>query len=177
MKKEYDTLRYFWHITSAHTIAYFVAGIFGLAVMNYKELFATDILSSLMLPVDSPIVALGPALQLFRGILIALVLLPLRKTFFEEKYGLLQLGLLILGLSLFSTIGPTSGSFDGFIYTKIPVPVQILGYPEAIFYVALFVVILHITQKYAHKKIILPLSIVCVALICTLCIFAFITRL
>jgi hypothetical protein len=64
-----------------------------------------------MRSVDTPIVALGPLLQVFRGILLALILLPLRKIFFEGKNDLLKLGLIIIGLSLMSTIGPTLGSF------------------------------------------------------------------
>jgi len=70
--------------------------------------------------IDTPIVVLGLFLQIFRGIIIALIIFPLRKTFFEEKNGLLKLGLIVIGLSLLSTIGPTMGSFDGYIYTKVP---------------------------------------------------------
>ena len=123
-------IQYFWQIIYAHTIAYFVAGVFALLVMNYRDLFATDVISSFMKPVDEPIVVLGPVLQIFRGILLALVLLPLRKVFFEEKNGLMKLGVIILGLSLLSTIGPTMGSFEGYIYTKIPYMYQMLGYPD-----------------------------------------------
>jgi hypothetical protein len=128
-----------------------------------------------MHPVDSPIVALGPALQIFRGILLALILLPLRKTFFEEKHGLIKLGILIMGLSLLSTIGPTIGSFEGYIYTKIPYMYQILGYPEAILYVLLFVGILFVSLKYEHKKIITVVSIVFVVLILSFGIMGFLS--
>jgi hypothetical protein len=98
----------------------FIAGFFAVVVVNYRELFATEIISSFMYSVDEPIVALGPSLQIFCGIIIALILLPLRKVFFEEKQDLKKLGLIIIGLSLLSTIGPTMGSFEGYIYTKIP---------------------------------------------------------
>jgi len=152
MEKKCNTVQYFWQIIYAHTIAYFIAGIFAVVAVNYRELYSTEIISSFMHPVDTPIVALGPFLQVFRGIIIALILFPLRETFFEEKNGLLKLGLIVIGLSLLSTIGPTMGSFDGYIYTKIPYMYQILGYPEAIIYVLLFVGILAISIKYAHKK-------------------------
>jgi hypothetical protein len=175
MEKKFNVVQYFWQIVYAHTIAYFIAGLFAVAVVNYKELYSTDVISLFMHPVDTPIVALGPFLQIFRGILIALILLPLRKTFFEEKNGLLKLGLVIIGLSLLSTIGPTMGSFDGYIYTKIPYLYQILGYPEAIIYVLLFIGILHISIKYSHKKIIPILSIVFMVLISFFCIMGFIT--
>jgi hypothetical protein len=158
-------VKFFWRITYSHVIAYFIAGIFALIVVNYKELFATDSLSSFMRPVTDPIVALGPVLQIFRGIIIAIILLPLRKIFTEEKYGFVKLGILILGLSLLSTIGPTTGSFEGYIYTTIPVLYQILGYPEAIIYILLFIGLLWISYKYANKKIITILAIIFVVLI------------
>lgn len=33
--------------------------------MNYRDLSATDVISSFMKPVDEPIVVLGPVLQIF----------------------------------------------------------------------------------------------------------------
>jgi hypothetical protein len=169
-----NLVKYFWQITYAHTVAYFIAGIFALAVMNYRDLFATEIISSFMRSVDEPIVALGPLLQIFRGILLALILLPLRKTFFEEKHGLIKLGIIILGLSLLSTIGATIGSFEGYIYTKIPFMYQLLGYPEAIIYVLLFIGILGVSIKYSDRKIITVLSIIVVLLIGLMSIMGFV---
>jgi len=173
MEKKQGLATYFWQVTYAHTIAYFIAGIFAVVVINYRDLYATDVISSFMYPVDTPIVALGPALQIFRGIMIAAILLPLRKAFFEEKHGLLKLGLIIIGLSLLSTIGPTMGSFDGYIYSKVPYMYQILGYPEAILYVVLFVGILAISKRYEHRKITVVLSIVTVVLICLMSIMGY----
>jgi hypothetical protein len=165
MEKKFNAVTYFWQITYAHTIAYFLAGLFALVVLNYRELFATEIMSTLMRPIDDPLVPLGLPLQIFRGIIIALVILPLRKAFFEEKHGLLKLGLIVVGLSLLSTIGPTPGSFEGYIFTKIPCTYQIWGYPEAIIYVLLFIGILKVSIKYEHKKIITILSIIIMLLI------------
>ena len=169
-----NVILYFWQVVYAHTIAYFIAGLFAIVFMDYRDLFSTEIISSFMYPVDEPIVALGPSLQIFRGILLALILLPLRKTFFEEKNGLVKLGIMIIGLSYLSTIGPAPGSFEGFIYTKIPYMYQIVGYPEAIIYVLLFTGILGISMKYAHKKIITVLSIIFVVLICLMSITGYI---
>ena len=165
MEKKLNVVKYFWQMVYSHTIAYFIAGLFAVVVVNYRELYSTEIISSFMHSVDEPIVALGPFLQIFRGIIIGLVLLPLRKIFFEEKHGVIKLGLIIIGLSLLSTIGPTMGSFDGYIYTKIPFMYQVLGYPEAIIYVLLFIGILKVSIKYEHKKIITAISIVIMVLI------------
>jgi hypothetical protein len=165
MEKKNNMVKYFWQIVYAHTIAYFIAGLFALFVVNYRDLFAKEIISSFMRSVDEPIVALGPVLQIFRGIIIALILLPLRKTFFEERHGLIKLGITIVGFSLLSTIGPTMGSFEGYIYTKIPYVYQILGYPEAIIYVLLFIGIMKLSIKNERRKIITVVSIIIMALI------------
>jgi hypothetical protein len=66
MGKNNNLVKYFWQVIYSHTIAYFIAGIFALIVVNYRDLFATEIISSFMLPVDEPIVALGGTfLQIF----------------------------------------------------------------------------------------------------------------
>jgi hypothetical protein len=175
MEKKDNLVKYFWQITYSHTIAYFIAGIFALVVVNYRDLFATEIISSFMLSVDEPIVALGgTSLQIFRGIIIALIILPLWKVFFEEKHGLIKLGVIILGFSQLSTIGPTMGSFEGYIYTKIPAMYQVLGYPESIIYILLFIGLLGFSKKYGHKKIITALSIIIMVLLSLMGIMGFI---
>jgi hypothetical protein len=174
MEKKTSLVKYFWQITYAHTIAYFIAGIFAVAFLNYRELFELEIFSGQVRSLDDPMVALGPGLQIFRGIILALILLPLRKTFFDEKHGLLKLGLLVLGLSVISTYSGGMGSFDGFIYNTLPIRYQINGYPEAIIWILLFIGILAVSKKYEHKKIITVLSIVFIVLICLSSIMGFV---
>ena len=68
MKEKFNIVKYFWQIIYAHTISYFIAGIFAMAVMKYRDLFITEIISSFMRSVDEPIIALGGTLlQIFRG--------------------------------------------------------------------------------------------------------------
>lgn len=148
-----ENFKFAWRIIASHTIAYFCAGIFAVLVMDYKNWFSEGAISSFMLPTDTPIVALGPALQIIRGLIMALVLLPLRRVFINEKYGFLKLWLLVLGLSVFSTYAAAMGSLDGFIYTNIPIVEQILGYPEAFLWVTLFVGILWVFYKFERKAI------------------------
>jgi len=163
MKK--PTLKLAWQITYAHMIAYFLAGLFALLAVNYRDLYATASLSLLMRPIDDPVVALGPALQVARGLVLALAIIPLRRAFFEDDRGYLKLGLAVLAFSLLSTIGPTPGSLDGYIYTTIPAGYQLLGYPEALLYTALFVGILKLAHKFDGKKLVLVLPILLVCLI------------
>jgi hypothetical protein len=171
MENKFRLEKYLWQIVYSHTIAYCFAGFVGLFV--YNELFARGSISSFMRSADDPIVALGPFLQIFRGLIIAFVILPIRKVFFEEKYGLFKLGLIIIGFSLLSTIGPVLGSFEGFIYTTVPFIYHTWGYPESVIYVSLFIGILKLSMKYGHKKIFTILSIMMMVMICLIGILGY----
>jgi len=165
---------FLWRIIYSHMIAYFVAGLFAVTFMNYKEHFASDTLALLMRPVDSPIVALGPIFQIIRGLIIGLVLLPLRKCFVEDKNGFLKLALLIFGLSAVSTIGPTPGSFEGIVYTILPIQYHLLGIPETIIYILLFIAILSFSYK-NNKRWVSILAIVFVFIICIFSILGYLS--
>jgi len=167
--------KYFWQVTYAHTIAYFIAGVFAVAFMSYDALWEREAFGSFMRPINDPLIALGPALNIFRGALYALIFLPLRKPLFEEKYGLLKLAVLLVGLTYLATFGPGIGSFEGFIYTMIPIRYQIWGWPEMLLWVASFVGILHLSIKFSRKKIVTILPIIIVLLIVFMGIMGFIS--
>jgi len=145
-----ETTTFIWRVSSMHTIAYFIAGLFALFFMNYEERFASEFLSIIMRPVDSPWVAVGPSLQIIRGIIIALILLPFKEIIISRN-GWIKLAGLILGLSYISTIAPTFGSFDGYIFTKIPLQYHLLGIPETLLYVFLFSISLFLWYKKPKK--------------------------
>jgi hypothetical protein len=175
--KNKENFKFVWRVTAAHTIAYFIAGVFAMNVFDYENFFASGILSCFLKPTTAPIVTLGgTSLQVFRGILIALVLLPLRKVFTEEKCGFLKLGLLILGLSVLSTFGAAFGSIEGFIYTKMSVIEQITGYPEAILWISLFIGILWALYKF-EKKAINIIAIVLLTLIALMGVIGYLAAL
>jgi hypothetical protein len=138
MNERNDLPSFVWRTSSIHVVAYFVAGILALFFLKYEKQFAMGDLAAIMRPVDSPWVAIGPALQIFRGSLIALVLYPFKEVFLSSKNGWLKLWLLIIGLSYISTIGPTFGSFEGYLYTKIAPSYHLLGIPEMLLYTFLF---------------------------------------
>ena len=136
-ESKYHFGTFIWRIAAAHTVAYFVAGIFAVAVLRYDELFGTGPLD-FMHSVDSMWVAAGPGLQLIRGVLLACFLYPFRTIFFETDYGWVKFWTLLFGLGYLLTISAAPGSFEGLIYTNIPVRYQLLGIPELILYLSLF---------------------------------------
>jgi hypothetical protein len=166
MENKKGLVKYFWQVTYAHTISYFLAGVIAMALFDYKEWWSSEYMSAFYRDIDSPIMALGGGIfQVFRGLIVALILLPLRKTFFEEKYGLLKLALIIFGFSIVSTYGAVITSIEGLIYLKVPFVYHIRGIPEGIIWLSFFIGILFISIKYSHKKIVTILSIVIVSLI------------
>jgi hypothetical protein len=156
--------KFIWKVSSSHMISYFIAGVLAFYFMNYREHYASESLSHLMRPTDSPWVAIGPALQLFRGALIAFVLYPFRKVFLEDRSGFLKLAWLVFGISFLSTIGPTPGSFEGYLYTILPVQYHLLGIPETIIYVGLFSFMVVFWNK-SDRKLFTGLSIAAIVLI------------
>ena len=174
MEKKQSLVKFFWQITYAHTISYFIAGIIAVKFFDYREWWSTEAFSVFYRDINSPIVALGGGfLQIFRGIIVALVLLPLRKVFFEEKHGLLKLALIVFGFSIVSTYGAVITSFEGLIYLKVPFIYHIKGIPEGLIWLSLFIGILYISMKYSHKKITTILPIIIVVLISFLTIMGY----
>ena len=174
MENKKGLIKYFWQITYAHTISYFIAGIIAMAFFDYRGWWSSEYISAFYRDIESPIVALGGGFfQLFRGIIVALILLPLRKTFFEEKFGLLKLALIVFGFSIVSTYAAAITSIEGFIYLKVPLIYHIKGIPEGIIWLSLFIGILFISIKYSHKKIVTILSIIIVALITLMSIMGY----
>jgi len=167
-----ENLKFAWRVIVAHTIAYFIAGIFAKNVFNYDKVFVSGTLSLFMKPLTDIIIILSVCLQIIRGVIMALVLLPIRKVFTEGKYGFLKLGLLILGLSVLSTFAAAGGSIDGFIFTKLSFMEHIIGYPEAFLWISLFIGILWIFYKF-EKKAINIITVILFVLIVLMSLFGY----
>ncbi len=142
---------FFWRISACHIITYMIAGIFAYTLLDYKTLFETGALASFMRPVSSPWVAAGPALQVFRGLIFAVVLYPFRRVFLEEKRGWLKLWGLFVGLAILSTAGPTPGSVEGLIYTKVPLLGHLRGLPEVVLQTLAVSVLLTTWYRFPRK--------------------------
>jgi hypothetical protein len=130
--------QFLWRTTASHMIGYTVAGLFALAFMGYGTAFETGLVYAVMKPADTPITALGPALQFIPGAALALILYPFRGVFLSRREGWLRLLLLIGGLSLFNPQVPGPGNFEGLLYTNFSLAEHALGLPEQIGYSILF---------------------------------------
>jgi hypothetical protein len=127
-----------WRVMALQMVTYFLAGIAAYSLFDYKTLFSTGPLRDFMRPVDSVWVAIGPGLQFVRGALFALVLYPFAAVFLSRKRGWLTLWGLFLGLAILGTAGPTPGSLEGVIYTKLTLGSHLRGLPEVVTQTLLF---------------------------------------
>ncbi|MES0490496.1 MAG: hypothetical protein ABUK01_10915 [Leptospirales bacterium] len=71
--KEFSLKTVIYKVTIVHTITYFFMGLAAFTGLNYTAKYADPAIANLMRPTDDPLVALGPALQIFRGVLFGLV--------------------------------------------------------------------------------------------------------
>lgn len=154
---------FYWRITSAHTITYFIAGLFAVTFMNYSETFNTGDLG-FMRPTDSPWVAAGPGLQVIRGFFLGLILFPFLPVFQESKMGWLKFWILTVGLSALFTFSAAIGSFEGIIYTNVSFKTHLNGLPELLLYNTLFTFLLWFWYR-KPLKIFNIISIILVAII------------
>jgi hypothetical protein len=113
-----------------HTLTYFLMGALAFYFLHYADFINKP--NSGMRPTSSPLIVMGPALQLFRGVLFAAVFYPFRDRLFGRKDGWLLMGWMLIALGILGTFAAPAGSLEGFIYTTIPARSQFLGYLEVV---------------------------------------------
>jgi hypothetical protein len=116
----------------AHTVTYFAIGLLAFNLFDYAGLFAQPAMAGFFRRVDDPLIVAGPLLQPIRGALFALAFYPLRDIFFGRRYGWLILWWLLVALGILSTFGPSPGSVEGLIYTRVSIADHLRGLPEVL---------------------------------------------
>ena len=113
-----------------HTVTYFFVGVLAFTLLDYTTRFAAPLVSSLMRPMDDPLVRVGPLFQPLRGLLFGIVFYLLRDVLFGKSNGWLTTWVVLAFVGIFSTFGPASGSIEGMVYTKLPIGGQLVGLIE-----------------------------------------------
>ena len=137
-------------------------------------MYKRQVLSTVMRPVDSPIVAAGPSLQIILGIFMSIFLYPFRSVFLDRKRGWIYLFMLIVGFTFFAPQLPGPGSFEGILYTILPWRAHLIGLPEMFIYSILFATGIYFWYKKPKKawNIIAIISILLIFLMSTLGVMA-----
>lgn len=135
-----------------HTVTYFIIGLLASTLLSYGSWFAKSTLSDFMRQIDEPIIMAGPLLQPVRGLLFAVVFYLLRDTLFGRKRGWLIMWLILVLVGILATFGPSPGSIEGMIYTKLPFLDHFKGWPEVMLQALLLASILTYWVKHPEKR-------------------------
>jgi hypothetical protein len=134
-----------------HTLTYFLMGALAYHFLHYADFINKP--DSGMRPTTSIWVTLGPALQVFRGILFASVFYPLREQLFGRKNGWLLMAWMLVGIGILGTFAAPAGSLEGFIYTTIQAAGQLRGYLEVVPQAVLLSALLYYWVNHPGKKL------------------------
>ncbi len=126
-----------------HLITYFIVGFIASPLFDYPSLFKMPIISDYYRPSESIAFFIGPFLQIIRGVLFGLILLPFREFFKAEKFGWLWLWLIYIGIGILGTPAAAPASMEGLIYTKIPLWFHLIGLPEITMQTLVFSFLVH----------------------------------
>jgi hypothetical protein len=135
-----------------HTATYFVIGLISSTAFNYAARYADPLLGNYMRQVSHPLVAAGPLLQVFRGLLFGLVFYLIRDIYFSRKNGWLPVWIVLLIVGVISTFGPSPSSIEGLIYTNVPMYFHVIGLPEVAVQSFLLVYLTHFWVTHPEKK-------------------------
>ena len=128
--KSNKTFKFVFYVTTVHCLTYFICGVIFSNLMNYSWWWQQPGVCDYFRDFGGASNALGPFLQIGRGLLFALVLLPLRDFLKGQKLGWLWLWLIFVGIGILGTPAASPSSIEGMIYSKLPFAFHFVGWPE-----------------------------------------------
>ena len=135
--------------TAIHFVTYFLAGLVASTLLNYRWAFEQPVIRDYMVAFDSTALFIGPLLQLVRGMIFGLVLLPFRHLI-ATRFGWLWLWALIVGVGILSTPAAAPSSLDGLVYTRLPLWYHAFGLPEVLVQTLIFCLLVWAYARYPH---------------------------
>ena len=155
--KNNKTFKYVMYVTLVHCMTYFVCGMIFSNLLNYSWWWKQPVVCDYFRDYGGTANALGPFVQIIRGLLFAFILLPFREFFKGKKYGYLYLWLLYLGIGIIGPMSSAPSSIEGVVYSKLPLAFHFIGLPEVMsqtFFFS-FLVCRYINQADEKKSILL----------------------
>lgn len=144
--------RFVLRATVIHVVTYFVIGIIAALAIDYASLFEEPVIRDYMRPFGSVSLFIGPIVQIVRGIIVGVVLLPFRAAI-AGRFGWLWLWLLLVGIGIFSTYAAAPSSIEGIVYTKLPPWYHVIGLPEMLVQSLLFSTLLALYLRHPNGVI------------------------
>ncbi|WP_124292482.1 hypothetical protein [Microbacterium sp. ABRD28] len=127
-------------VTATHVVTYLAVGLIAALAIDYASVFAQPVVRDYMREFGSVASFVGPLVQVVRGVVFALVLLPFRAVI-SARWGWLHLWLLLVGVGILSTPAAAPSSIEGVVYSALPLWYHALGLPEVLVQLLLFSVV------------------------------------
>lgn len=141
--------RFVFSATVSQVVTYVVAGLIASRVLDYQGIFEEPIIRDYYLPYGSTDVVWSMVLQVARGVLFGLVLLPFRGFLAVTRWGWLWLWFVFVVIGILGTPAAAPCSLEGIIYTKIPLWFHAIGLPEILLQTLAFSFLVHRTLRAA----------------------------
>lgn len=126
-----------------HVVTYLVAGLFASRALDYADILGRPVIGDYYLPYGSVDVVASTALQALRGALFGVVLLPARGVLAASRWGWLWLWAVFVVIGILGTPAAAPSSFEGLLYTRLPLWFHALGLPEMLLQTLAFSVLVH----------------------------------
>jgi hypothetical protein len=115
----------------SHTITYFLVGVLAFFALDYaKTVYSDPSMAAFSRPTTDPMVTAGALFQPIRGLLFGVVFYLLRESFFRRSRGWLTLWTTLAVIGIIGQFTGGLGSIEGLVYSRVPVPYQLLLLPE-----------------------------------------------
>ncbi len=126
--------------TVIHVVTYLLAGLVFSNLLDYRAAFEQPVIRDYMVEFGSTALYVGPIVQVVRGVLFGLVLLPFRRSL-DTRLGWLWLWLLVVVIGIVSTPAASPSSLEGLVYSQIPLWYHLFGLPEILVQTLVFSVL------------------------------------
>ncbi|MBO4319677.1 MAG: hypothetical protein J5857_04335, partial [Treponema sp.] len=152
--KNNKTFKFILYVTTVHCLTYFICGVIFSTLMNYSWWWQQPFVCDYFRVFGGISNALGPFLQIGRGLLLSLVLLPLRDFLKGQKLSWLWLWLIFVGIGILGTPAASPSSIEGMIYSKLPFVFHFVGWPEIMSQTFLFsfLVCRHLKESVENRE-------------------------
>jgi hypothetical protein len=141
------SLRFVASAAIGHVVTYLLVGLVASRALDYAELLERPAISDYYLPYGSVDLMASTALQVLRGVMFGLALLPFRGVLSAARWGWLHLWVVFVVMGILGTPAAAPSSFEGLLYTRLPLSFHAIGLPEMLLQTLVFSVLLHRTLR------------------------------
>ncbi|MEV4665048.1 hypothetical protein AB0J85_24235 [Micromonospora echinofusca] len=164
------SLRFVASAALSHVATYLLVGLIASRALDYADILGRPVIGDYYLPYGSVDIVASTTLQVLRGVLFGVVLLPFRGVLAASRWGWLWLWAVFVTIGILGTPAAAPSSFEGLLYTRLPLWFHAVGLPEMLLQTMAFSVLVHRNLRArTHplapraRQLLTALSVACIA--------------